>query len=50
MGRRVRTSAYGSTMLVDPNVLPFRELVDATPDGILVTGERGTILLVNAEA
>jgi PAS domain S-box-containing protein len=36
-------------MLVDPDSLPFRELVDAAPDGILVTGQHGTILLANAE-
>jgi PAS domain S-box-containing protein len=29
--------------------LPFRQLVDAAPDGMLVCDERGTILLVNAE-
>src|ERR1700690_1189880 len=37
-------------MLIDPDTLPFRELVDAAPDGILVPGQQGTILLVNAEA
>ena len=37
-------------MLIDPNTLPFRALVDAAPDGILVTGQQGTILLANAEA
>ncbi|HEV7556357.1 MAG TPA: PAS domain S-box protein, partial [Kofleriaceae bacterium] len=37
-------------MLIDPDTLPFRELVDAAPDGIVVTGQQGTILLVNAEA
>jgi PAS domain S-box-containing protein len=37
-------------MLVDTDSLPFRELVDAAPDGILVTGQLGTILLANAEA
>ena len=36
-------------MLIDPETLPFRELLDAAPDGILVTGQHGTILLVNAE-
>jgi PAS domain S-box-containing protein len=30
--------------------LPFRELVDAAPDGLIVTDANGTILLVNAEA
>lgn len=29
--------------------LPFRELVDAAPDGLLVCDQRGTILLANAE-
>jgi len=37
-------------MPIDPESLPFRELVDAAPDGILVTDQRGTIVLVNAEA
>jgi PAS domain S-box-containing protein len=37
-------------MVIDPEALPFRQLVDAAPDGILVTDEAGTILLVNAEA
>jgi PAS domain S-box-containing protein len=37
-------------MLIDPESLPFRELVDAAPDGIMVTGQHGTILLANAEA
>ena len=37
-------------MLIDPETLPFRELFEAAPDGILVTGQHGTILLVNAEA
>ncbi len=36
-------------MLIDADTLPFRELVDAAPDGILVTGQQGTILLINAE-
>ncbi len=30
--------------------LPFRELVDAAPDGLLVCDQTGKILLVNAEA
>jgi PAS domain S-box-containing protein len=30
--------------------LPFRELVDAAPDGLIVCDQRGQILLVNAEA
>ncbi len=50
MHPRVLRSAYGSLMLVEPDTLPFRELIDAAPDGILVTGQHGTILLVNAEA
>ncbi|MEO6773635.1 MAG: PAS domain S-box protein [Kofleriaceae bacterium] len=37
-------------MLIDPGDLPFRELVDAAPDGIVVTGARGTIILANVEA
>src|SRR4051812_34104131 len=37
-------------MPIDPESLPFRELVDAAPDGILVTDQGGTIVLVNAEA
>ncbi len=30
--------------------LPFRELVDAAPDGLIVCDQAGTILLANAEA
>jgi len=30
--------------------LPFRELIDAAPDGLIVCDPQGTILLVNAEA
>jgi len=30
--------------------LPFRELIDAAPDGLIVCDARGLILLVNAEA
>ncbi len=37
-------------MLIDAASLPFRELIDAAPDGILVTDQRGRIVLVNAEA
>jgi len=37
-------------MPIDPESLPFRQLVDAAPDGILVTDQRGLIVLVNAEA
>ena len=37
-------------MPIDAESLPFRELVDAAPDGILVVDERGAIVLVNAEA
>ncbi len=37
-------------MAIDPETLPFRQLVDAAPDGILVTDQSGTIVLVNAEA
>ncbi|HEY4244784.1 MAG TPA: PAS domain S-box protein [Kofleriaceae bacterium] len=31
-------------------LVPFRALVDTTPDGIVVCDQRGTLLLVNAEA
>src|SRR5512135_3240569 len=37
-------------MSIDPSELPFRELVDAAPDGVIVCDERGRILLVNVEA
>ena len=37
-------------MRIDPSKLPFAELVDAAPDGIVVVDERGAIVLVNAEA
>ncbi|MDB4960103.1 MAG: hypothetical protein JWP01_102 [Myxococcales bacterium] len=30
--------------------LPYRELLDATPDGLVVCDAKGTILLINAEA
>ena len=46
--RRVRYSASGCPMLRDWN-LPFRELVDAAPDGLVVCDERGVLVLVNAE-
>ncbi|MBA3540192.1 MAG: PAS domain S-box protein [Deltaproteobacteria bacterium] len=36
-------------MPIDADSLPFRQLVDAAPDGIVVTDASGTILLVNAE-
>ena len=36
-------------MLLDPSTLPFRELIDAAPDGIIVTDQRGRIVLANAE-
>ena len=29
--------------------LPFRELVDAAPDGLIVCDQQGTVLLANAE-
>jgi PAS domain S-box-containing protein len=35
--------------MVPETDLPFRELVDAAPDGVLVCNQDGTILLVNAE-
>ncbi len=34
----------------DVTDLPFRELVDAAPDGVVVCDQRGAIVLVNAEA
>jgi len=37
-------------MAIDPTELPFRELVDAAPDGVIVCDHEGTIILVNAEA
>ncbi|HSD89148.1 MAG TPA: PAS domain S-box protein [Kofleriaceae bacterium] len=37
-------------MSIDNADLPFRELVDAAPDGLIVSDARGKILLVNAEA
>ena len=36
-------------MMIDATTLPFRELVDAAPDGIIVVDQAGSILLVNAE-
>jgi PAS domain S-box-containing protein len=36
-------------MPIDPTELPFRDLIDAAPDGLIVCDERGQILLVNAE-
>ncbi|MDX2086482.1 MAG: PAS domain S-box protein [Kofleriaceae bacterium] len=35
---------------MSPPELPFRELVDAAPDGLIVCDQQGTILLANAEA
>jgi len=46
----LRVLTCANAMLIDPESLPFRELVDAAPDGILVTSQGGVILLVNAEA
>src|ERR1041385_637987 len=37
-------------MSLDPPDLPFRDLVDAAPDGVIVCDQSGTIVLVNAEA
>ena len=37
-------------MPIDPETLPFRQLVDAAPDGIVVVDQGGAIVLVNAEA
>jgi PAS domain S-box-containing protein len=48
---RVTGTGYSFVpMPIDPETLPFRQLVDAAPDGILVTDQRGIIVLVNAEA
>ncbi len=41
------SSSSGAT--VDAGALPFRELIDAAPDGILVADSRGNIVLANAE-
>jgi PAS domain S-box-containing protein len=35
---------------LDATDLPFRDLVDAAPDGVVVCDQQGTIVLVNAEA
>ena len=37
-------------MTIEASDLPFRELVDAAPDGMIVCDERMRIVLVNAEA
>lgn len=37
-------------MSIQDNELPFRELVDAAPDGLVVCDQTGLILLANAEA
>ena len=37
-------------MPLDPSDLPFRELVDAAPDGVIVCDQDGHIVLVNSEA
>src|SRR5437899_907135 len=37
-------------MAIDPSDLPFRELVDAAPDGVIVCDQQGRMLLVNAES
>src|ERR1041384_8858249 len=47
--RPERPSASGSTMLREWNV-PFRALLDAAPDGIVVCDGQGTLVLVNGEA
>jgi len=35
---------------IDETELPFRELLDAAPDGVIVSDHRGRIIVVNAEA
>src|SRR4051812_28828516 len=35
---------------LDESDLPFRDLVDAAPDGVVVADQLGRIVLVNAEA
>jgi len=37
-------------MALSSNDLPFRQLVDAAPDGLIVCDDRGKIVLVNEEA
>jgi len=37
-------------MPFDTTDLPFRELIDAAPDGVIVCDQQGRIVLVNAEA
>jgi PAS domain S-box-containing protein len=37
-------------MKLDTTDLPFRQLVDAAPDGMIVCDQTGTIMLVNEEA
>ena len=37
-------------MVADLGELPYRQLIDAAPDGVIVCDARGVILLINAEA
>ena len=37
-------------MSIEATDLPFRELIDAAPDGVIVADQEGRVVLVNAEA
>ncbi len=37
-------------MSIEATDLPFRELIDAAPDGVIVSDQEGLVVLVNAEA
>ena len=36
-------------MSIEATELPFRELIDAAPDGVIVSDQEGRVVLVNAE-
>ena len=40
---------WGGEMSIEITDLPFRELIDAAPDGVIVCDQEGRIVLVNAE-